>query len=247
MKNRMIWGLGILMLLLGIAGIFLLIPQKTDTENVEFKPPSSETFKNIRDKQRAQLPPTSAAPEEGRHKGELHDGPHTKKQGDVHQKGKQATLRSKSSSNSLPFGVTYAELGLEIPPKGYRYVWKEARVPVRDENGEPILLREGEPYIEVLYTTGFAPTPEQLDQYMKLKGKYLAARGWGRTAEAEQLKNEMEEIKAIAQGKVPGGIMMSNGNGGDYSGLRRQKEIEAYRKLGLDYLYEYIVTGQIFH
>ena len=61
MKKQMIWGLAILMLLIGIAGVFLLIPQDTDTEPEKvFNPPSEEMLQNIRDKLAAQKSTTSS-------------------------------------------------------------------------------------------------------------------------------------------------------------------------------------------
>lgn len=94
-------------------------------------------------------PPLGASPDGHWHNGEWHDEPHTTKPKWCQSKGKQQSLRTNylSASIPLPFGVTYAELGLEIPPKGYRYVWEKERVPKFDENGDPIILKEGEPYI----------------------------------------------------------------------------------------------------
>ena len=241
----------------GSISVLIFTQLNTDAEpETVYNPPSEEIIQGIREKSDAQKaqntakqPPPGASPNGHWHDGVWHDEAHTKMPNDVRQKGKQPFPSGESFSNSipLPFGVTYTELGLEIPPKGYHYVWEKERVPKLDENGDPILLKEGEPYIEVLYETGFAPTPEQLRQYMKLKGKYLEARGWGHIAEAKRLETEMEEFKAKAQGTVPGAVMMSNVKDSGYSEKRREKRKEAYRKLGLDYLYDYIATGQISH
>lgn len=82
---------------------------------------------------------------------------------------------------------------------------------------------------------------------MKLKGKHYTAKGWGRIAEAERLESELKKLKSNAMGKVPSAVMITNGNSQNHSEKSGAKLKEAYKKLGLDYLYDYIITGQISH
>lgn len=242
----MFWGLGVSILLIGIVGVFLFVFKETDHEPIIL-------YRDILDEQNANkvgpVPPPNSSTDRYWNEGEWHDTRNLTKSIGLNKPSKQTSHEQNNSSPfiSLPFGVTYAALGLEIPPKGYSYVWEKEGIPKLDENGDPILLKESEPYIEILYEKGFAPSPEQLSKYMKLKGKYYAARGWVRIAEAEQLELELKEMKTKAIGKVPGAVLISGGDSSDYSKKRREKLKDAYFKLGLSHLYDYIITGQISH
>ncbi len=75
MKKRMIWGLGVLMLLV-IAGVFLLVRQNTDTEPKKvYNPPSDEVLQKIRDDlaaRRAQEAAKPQSPKENPETGHRH-------------------------------------------------------------------------------------------------------------------------------------------------------------------------------
>ncbi len=84
MNKKMLGGIIVLIALVGIAGVFLLIGQKTDTESKKvYKAPSEEVLQKIRDDlaarkalEAAKPPPPGASPNGHWHDGEWHDGEH---------------------------------------------------------------------------------------------------------------------------------------------------------------------------
>ena len=97
----------------------------------------------------------------------------------------------------------YAQAGVEPPPEGYDYLWEAPHVVKRDENGEPILHKNGEPIVEISYQRGFAPTYEQYQQYKQLRAEALAAEAEGDFDTAQAARDEMRWIWDNAQGEVP--------------------------------------------
>ena len=97
----------------------------------------------------------------------------------------------------------YAQAGVEPPPEGYDYLWEAPHVVKRDENGEPILHKNGEPVIEISYQRGFAPTYEQYQRFKQLRAEALAAEAEGDFDTAQAARDEMKWIWDNAQGEVP--------------------------------------------
>ena len=97
----------------------------------------------------------------------------------------------------------YAQAGVEPPPEGYDYLWEAPHVVKRDENGEPILHKNGEPVIEISYQRGFAPTYEQYQRFKQLRAEALAAEAEGDLDTAQAARDEMKWIWDNAQGEVP--------------------------------------------
>lgn len=54
------------------------------------------------------------------------------------------------------------------------------------------------------YSAGFAPNPEQLQEYLELRTQLQAAQKEGNPAETAQLQAEIDTLLFRAQGKVPG-------------------------------------------
>jgi len=77
----------------------------------------------------------------------------------------------------------YIQFGLEVPPRGYDYHWKEPGVPYLDANGAPVLRRLDEPIVEVTMGIGFAPTLEEFKRHKQLMDAWIAASGSGDVAE----------------------------------------------------------------
>ena len=97
----------------------------------------------------------------------------------------------------------YHQRGLKPPPKGYKYRWKEIGVPLLDENGDPVLQKEGEPWVEVKMGVGFAPTLEEYERYQQLYEDQGWAESRGDVAEANRLTAEMEALEASVQRMRP--------------------------------------------
>ncbi|MDE0398469.1 MAG: hypothetical protein OXL96_11760 [Candidatus Poribacteria bacterium] len=97
------------------------------------------------------------------------------------------------------FDQFYLQHGLDPPPRGYKYRWKAIGVPLLDEDGNPVLQKEGEPWVEVKYGIGFAPTREEYERYQKLQDDQGWAESRGDFAEAERLTAEIEALEASVQ------------------------------------------------
>ena len=112
---------------------------------------------------------------------------------------------SKLSPEELEQAIAqfYAQAGVEPPPEGYDYLWEAPHVVKRDENGEPILHKNGEPVIEISYQRGFAPTYEQYQRFKQLRAEALAAEAEGDFDTAQAARDEMKWIWDNAQGEVP--------------------------------------------
>ena len=97
----------------------------------------------------------------------------------------------------------YIRNGLKPPPKGYKYVWKDEGVARLDEDGNPILLKEGDPWVEVKMGIGFAPTLEEYERYEQLREDYEWADTRGEVAKAQRLAAEIEALEASVQRMRP--------------------------------------------
>ena len=137
------------------------------------------------------------------------------------------------------FDQFYHQRGLNPPPKGYKYRWKDIGVVLLDENGDPVLQKEGEPWVEVKYGIGFAPTREEYERYEQLQEDHGWAESRGEVAEAERLKAEIEALEASVQRMRPL-YAMSTAIGAEAvaksSRRRKEKLNAALREYGLEHL-----------
>lgn len=101
----------------------------------------------------------------------------------------------------------YLQRGLKPPPKGYKYVWKKIGVVLLDDNGKPVLQKEGEPWVTIQYGIGFAPTLEEYERYQKLQDDQGWAESRGDVAEVARLTAEIEALEASVQRMRPLGTM----------------------------------------
>ncbi len=133
----------------------------------------------------------------------------------------------------------YHQRGLNPPPKGYKYRWKEIGVPLLDENGDPVLQKEGEPWVEIRMEVGFAPTLEEYERYEQLQEDQGWAESRGDVAEANRLTAEIEALEASVQRVRPVHFMTSwVGAEAKAKASRRTKEKldAALREHGLEHL-----------
>jgi outer membrane murein-binding lipoprotein Lpp len=96
------------------------------------------------------------------------------------------------------------EPGSLTAPKGYYYVADgETGNYYLDSGGNPILTRRGEPFVTLSTFTGFLPTREQYQYYLKLTAEYETVKSNGDTTKASEIKAEMNQIETDAQGELP--------------------------------------------
>ena len=140
----------------------------------------------------------------------------------------------------------YAQAGVEPPPEGYGYLWEAPFVVKRDENGKPMQYKIGEPIITIFYSQGFAPTYEQYQQYKQLQAEANLAELEGDFETAQQLHNEIQQIRDNAQGEVPrvhSRLVVPANMDFEAAEYNEERQIEkaldeAYAEMGLGYLRE---------
>lgn len=146
----------------------------------------------------------------------------------------------------------WRQLDVPPPPEGYTYIWDDdpqhelgitAR---RDENGQPILLPEGDPFFTVTTELGFRPTPEQFARYEEVRKEL--DRLYGLDPErVQQLTAQLEQMEREYIGEIPA-VYWSNYFPTDWteeqireaewrdSKAAARLRYAEYRKMGLDYL-----------
>ncbi len=233
MKKHMIWGLAILMLLIGIAGVFLLIPRDTDTESemvlgdatkklLEDGPKPKGSPQEVNTPEPGVRPPP---PGETKETGYWHgDHWHSRKPNDGQTPREQPLNETELSkywdgsigSNGEPIPVNskqradlrrirrYLSLGIEPPPKGYDYLLIDDKEIVLD-NGAPFLINMEADSTQYWITThtGFAPTLQQYERYQELQRKLKEAKRDNDMNLIQQLSAEIDSLTADAQGKLP--------------------------------------------
>ncbi len=280
MKKQMIWGLAILMLLIGIAGVFLLIPRDTDTESEMVL--GEATKKLLENGPNPKGSPQEAnTPEPGIRPpppGETHETGHW--DGDRWHRtvpGKTSVeLPTAPQSNEpypdrhIPFQKSFGTLpeawtklsleerinvrvqdlnnfGFLDTPSGYSIRLRDTKGLLDlDENGNPILHKDYEPYFRVVTEIGFAPTREEYERYKEMQREYTQAHGWGQTAEAERINAELKAFRQACYRNIPDLVVsLSHPTTTDahadallQRAMRIQKEVlyAEYRKAGFDYL-----------
>ena len=133
----------------------------------------------------------------------------------------------------------YLQRGLNPPPKGYKYVWKEIGVVLLDDNGDPVLQKEGEPWVTVKYGIGFAPTREEFERYEQLQEDQGWAESRGDVAEVERLTAEIEALEASVQRMRPLSTMTTWASAEEKSNadrVRDEKFNAALREYDLEHL-----------
>lgn len=162
------------------------------------------------------------------------------------QNGIEATARQLTEEEKAEaIKRYYQRMGVDPPPKGYTYIMSEPGVPKVDENGMPILLKLGEPLIQVINVQGFVPTREEYEHYQHLARQYEQAVQLQNFAESERIDTEMAELRKQASGELPVATfsIMSTDRSADKEALQKyaaqkalERTYEEYRKRGLEYL-----------
>ena len=105
-----------------------------------------------------------------------------------------------------------------------------------DENGNPILLREGEPFFEIVPCIGFAPTREEFRQYQQLQQDKVDAIKRGDDAEVDRLSQALRRFYEEHRGEIPSIAASGGTRGVDYTEETRKLLYAAYIEAGFDYL-----------
>ncbi|MCY3740168.1 MAG: hypothetical protein OXH00_04025 [Candidatus Poribacteria bacterium] len=138
----------------------------------------------------------------------------------------------------------FEQAGVPPPPRGYEYIWDDAWVVKRDENGQPVINKIGEPYIQVFTITAFAPNPEQTRRYLELKAQRLRTTDPNKL---EQIRTKMYRIQDEAQGPYP--LITASASGKKARSKVAQRTKEAHEKalveLGLGHLVGNDIGGQV--
>ena len=251
MKKQMKWGLATLILLLGIAAVFLFIDKDTETEpEMTLGQATKKLLEEGPQQQSPPLPGTS--PDGERHNGS--DAERTQSDDSVFTQFAQNSLfwELSAEDQETAFANFYRKKGLKPPPNGYTYLWPQGSsqgMPKLDENGEPILHKLGEPQFIIETCIGFAPTREQYERYKQLDQACFETYKVGNIAEYNRLNAEREALREGARGELPSvsisGIiprsMVPTQEAFDnFLKMGHQKarilEYELYRKAGFDYL-----------
>lgn len=167
--------------------------------------------------------------------GEPHDSPGEKEQMSAVEPQKVRRPFSEMPPEERLKAVEdwYRQSGLELPPEGYKYVWLDVGIPRRDENGNPILIKEGEPFFGVTTVVGFAPTREEFAQYQQMEKDRIAAALRGDDAEVERLYDARLRFWLEHQGEIPSVSVLDRPPCVDYTEQINERLYAEYRKSGI--------------
>ena len=186
MSKKLYWGLGVLILLLG-AFVFIMVREGAEIQELETELVETEEFVKWW-KERNATPGSAAADKQVDVK--MPDKPSA----DM-QIGKTLNLSQLSPEEMQQiFDLFYIERGLDPPPPGYQYLWKDIDVPLLDEKGNPVLHKRGEPVVEIKIAKAFSPTVEEYEMLKALDIEAGSQRIQGNTAKAKQLEAEYSEL-----------------------------------------------------
>ena len=115
----------------------------------------------------------------------------------------------------------FEQAGVPPPPRGYEYIWDDAWVVKRDADGNPVINKIGEPYIQVYEGRGFAPNPEQARRYAELEAQW---RHSFEKNERARILSEMDRLINETQGPFPRVSAFASGKKAQSKVTQRMKE-----------------------
>ena len=236
MSKQMKWGLATLILLLGIAAVFLLMDKDTNTE------PKMTLGQQTKDllEQGVKLPQqanTSSAEKRQPPPGASPDM--VKQSAPASQNVLPRTTENPKRRKWLREG--------EVKP-GYFHTVDEEGYLVCDENGKLIQIPYGAPAFEIFTVIGFRPTYEEYQEYKKLGEQEREAYRVGNLAEYERLGVEILRFRREHQAELPDLTAMTvfpddhtprtPEASARFERLTTEKKDQLYREWGLGYLRE---------
>ena len=75
--------------------------------------------------------------------------------------------------------------------------WADIDVPLLDENGNPVLHKIGDPYVDIAIEIGFAPTKEEYEELNQLKDDLFQAKFRGWDDRVASLTQKIETLEAL--------------------------------------------------
>ena len=119
-----------------------------------------------------------------------------------------AAIAKINSYNAWPPGALW-------PPEGYYYprggttILSDGDNIWLDDNGHPILKKNGTPFMEIVWSEGFRPPPDVYADYKALYKRYISVSAEGEVAAAERdgVKAEMAAVRKMYRGAVPGSFI----------------------------------------
>ena len=255
MNKKLYWGLGVLFGLIIGGFVFLLVQQKAELNQWEAdaakdkKLATAETPPIVENK-----PPIvknkPSPPEPGYEWVQHGDHWHkTKKalQASTPNRGQPKNTQQGAKQKHVSYhDRLYKKYDVPPPPPGYKYRMSDPGVLVLDDNGDPIMYKEGEAVFYISKVPGFAPTREQYKYYQELIRKRDHERSTGNNAAADQFNEEIRQLKAEAQGLIPS-VSSSLGaekhlyEAAEAEQERRSTEVikQAYIDMGLGHMVSY--------
>ncbi|MYG00018.1 hypothetical protein F4212_12935 [Candidatus Poribacteria bacterium] len=215
MRNRIYWGLGVLIILLIGASVFMLM-HNTDTKS-EIVYKDVEPSKEVMDSHRQQVSKDNPPPAEPGFKWVWHHNhwdkvpvsmsenqnnhglPPAEPGYDwvwIQNRWEKVPVSMPPVRTGVPKIPFWERLGLDPPDGDMRYAL--------DEDGNYYKVYRGQVSLgKVKFRRGYAPTLEQHHQMLRLHGKWHTAKSTGDTAEVARLQSEMDALREAAQGDLP--------------------------------------------
>ncbi|MDE0636847.1 MAG: hypothetical protein OXI43_13500 [Candidatus Poribacteria bacterium] len=138
-------------------------------------------------------------------------------------------------------------LGKMPPPEGHFYVCNPDGSVKLGEDGLPIYYKHGEPVFKIKTMIGFRPTREQIIIHKTLLDLYEDAVNRDDQETAEMVDSEIQALEEHAVGEIPLITASTQSPGGvNRSEWRRklsERAREEYRKMGIEYVYDYTSKG----
>ena len=222
MNRKFYAGLTILILVM-VGVLAVLLMRDTDTEPIiVYKPPAQEVLDNIGEKLKTTKQPTTDDPQQ------------TPDVDDISEKPPSGNKAYKEWLKS------YISKYGENPP-GPDDDWVHFIDPV---NGRVSKLYDGIVAVtQYDVVTGFAPNPQQLQEYIKLSSKLVAAQKNGNDTLAKNIRYDISILKENAQGEVPkirGGTYKSSGpplSPEEYAKQIKIAERQLFKQYEIEHLY----------
>ena len=199
--------------------------------------PTSENTKPPVVEGEAIQPPVGDTSEGGHwHGDEWHDAPHEGQKNDPASFTPEELIAMDKAF--------YTQQGLKPPPRGYQYLFDGVNQVRRDEAGNPVLHKIGDPVITIRIEKGFAPTREQLQRYDQLIDDQGRAESTGDTARAAEIAEEIKRLELASRGDVPAmsyslmvpGYMDYDAAERKADTMAREALYNARREMGLEHL-----------
>lgn len=254
MNKKMIWGLAILIILLGIGGVFLL--RDPEPEKV-YNPPSDEVLENIRQKRGvASAPPRAAKPG---YKWEWHNDHWDEVQVSEAAGGVQLK-RFKGRPLNIDWGSSEPKVLDWTDPRtleSYRNYYgfdppteEDYFKPVQDNFGNWIKHYRNTAVVKKYgKRIGFRPTVEELARYKQLQAELELAKTLRLdsepTPQMQSIQQEIRELVDNAQGEIPTLFPRDSIYYGDdtspeeYKITLAEADRALYKRMGIEHLYEF--------